>query len=382
MERVNVHIYPSPFKNESRMLKITKTLAENNIFDKIYIIATWENGLPEIENIDDVREVVRIHGRSLEVKQGNFKKVLKTLQWSRNIFKFLRGKKVSCINCHSLQVLPLCVLFKIFKQAKLVYDTHELETETANSIGFRKLLSKITEKFLMPFIDETIVVNEHIAKWYQDAYGLKKVWVVKNVPYRREGEIKRTTILRDTFKIQKEDVLFLYQGLIGYGRGIKLLLRIFSQLNSDKHIVFLGYGDEALVEQIIEYTKRYPNIHYFPAVKPDEVFYYTASADVGISLIENVCLSYYLCLPNKMFEYMSCGIPAIVSDFPVMSSFIDKYNCGWKVKLEEDPVILLINGINQESLIEKQEKTRSAREDFGWHLEEPILLDVYKQLGF
>lgn len=382
MERVNIHIYPSPFKNESRILKITKTLEDNKVFDKIYIIATWEIDLPEKEDIGTVREVVRIRGTLSNKKSGNFGKILKILQWYWNIFKFLMRKKIGCINCHNLSILPLCVLLKILKQAKLIYDTHELETETTNSIGFRKRLSKITEKFFMPFIDETVVVNENIARWYQDTYGLKKVWVVKNVPYYREGEIKKTSILRDTFKIQKEDILFLYQGLIGYGRGIKLLLKIFSQLNADKHIVFLGYGSEKLIEQIMEYNKHYSNIHYFPAVKPGEVPYYTASADVGISLIENVCMSYYLCLPNKMFEYVSCGVPAIVSDFPVMSSFIDKYNCGWKVKLDEESVVLLINGISQASLIEKQEYTRNARKNFGWHLEEPTLLSVYKQLGF
>src|SRR3990170_5673710 len=156
MKQVNVHIYPSPFKNESRMLKITKTLADNNVFDKIYIIATRESGLPERESIDDVREVVRIHGRSLEVKQGNFRKIIKTLQWSWNICMFLRKKKANCINCHSLQVLPLCVFLKIVKSAKLIYDTHELETETASSNGIRKYISKIVEKILIKFVDETI----------------------------------------------------------------------------------------------------------------------------------------------------------------------------------------------------------------------------------
>lgn len=382
MERVNVHIYPSPFKNESRILKITKTLVAAHVFEKIYIIATWENGLPEIDCLDETRTVFRIQNKLCKNRVGTFGKIIKTVEWSLKIVRKLEDKEVFCINCHCLSVMPLCVFLKLIKRSKLIYDTHELETETASSRGFRKLLSKITEKFLMPFIDETIVVNEYIAKWYQDTYGLKRVWVVKNVPYRSEDKIKKTTLLRDIFKIQKNNIVFLYQGAIGYGRGIKLLLKVFSQLSSDKHIVFMGYGDEDLVEQIIEYGKRYSNIHYYPAVKPDEVPYYTASADVGLSLIENVCLSYYLCLPNKMFEYMSCGIPAIVSDFPVMSSFIDKYNCGWKVKVEENSVISLINGITQESLREKHEKTRNARGDFGWHLEEPILLNVYKQLGF
>ncbi|WKZ19221.1 MAG: glycosyltransferase [Candidatus Jettenia sp. CY-1] len=379
MNCINVHIYPSPFKNESRILKITKTLADTKIFDKIYIIATWEDGLPEIEFIESNREVIRIQRKLNNAKRGNFWKIFRTLEWSWKIIRIFHGKKIRCINCHSLQVLPLCAFLKIFKRSKLIYDTHELETETASSVGFRKILSKIIERLFMPFIDEIIVVNEHIAEWYQNAYNLKKVWIVKNVPYNK-GEPERTVILKNTYNIKKNDILFLYQGLIGYGRGIETLLKIFSKLDSDRHIVFLGYGDLDIVERIVEYSKQYPNIHYHPAVKPDEISHYTASADVGLSLIENVCLSYYLCLPNKLFEYMSCGIPVIVSDFPGMSKFIDKYGCGWKIPLEAHAIISLIHEITQDVLNEKREKTKEARKYFGWHLEEPTLLKVYKHL--
>ncbi|TLD40945.1 MAG: glycosyl transferase, group 1 family protein [Candidatus Jettenia ecosi] len=380
MERVNIHIYPSPFKNESRMLKITKTLAESNVFDKIYIIATWEDGLPEVEVIDSTREIVRINSTPGNVKRGDFWKILSTLEWSWKIIRILKGKKIDCINCHNLQILPLSVFLKTLKHSKLIYDTHELETETANSVGFRKILSKIIERLFMPFIDDTIVVNEYIAEWYRNAYGLKKVWVVKNVPYNK-GEPERTVMLKNTYNIKKNDILFLYQGLIGYGRGIELLLKIFSQLDPDKHIVFMGYGDLDLIERVVEYSEHYPNIHYHPAVKPDEIPRYTASADVGLSLIENVCLSYYLCLPNKLFEYMSCGIPVIVSDFPGMSKFIDEYGCGWKIPLETHAIISLIHEITQDVLNEKREKTKEARKYFGWHLEERTLLKVYKHLG-
>jgi len=45
--------------------------------------------------------------------------------------------------------------------------------------------------------------------------------------------------------------------------------------------------------------------------RPGRVEDYTVDADVGIALIENVCLGYYLCLPNKLFEYVACGVPAV-----------------------------------------------------------------------
>jgi hypothetical protein len=58
----------------------------------------------------------------------------------------------------------------------------------------------------------------------------------------------------------------------------------------------------------------------------------TADADVGVVLIENTCLSYYLCAPNKLFEYAVCGLAAVVSDFPEMAKFVDAHDCGWKIE--------------------------------------------------
>lgn len=381
--KVNVHIYQSPFKNESRILKITKTLSDADVFDKIYIIATWENGLPETEVLDAKTEVVRIHSKLGEDNKGVFWKTIKTLEWSWRIKKFLKQHKIHCINCHSLPVLPLCVFLKIVYGAKLVYDTHELETETVGSKGVRKLLSKMVEKSLIFFIDEIIVVNDSIADWYRKEYKLSAVWSVKNVPYNMAPPQANSTIFRDKFNIGENGIIFLYQGAIVYGRGINILLDVFSKankVNGNKHIIFMGYGD--LVDLVCMYEKKFPNIHFHPAVDPNEIIQYTASADVGLSIIENVCLSYYLCFPNKLFEYINCGLPVIVSNFPVMANFVDKYDCGWKVSINKHEITSIINSINQKAVCSKREKALSARESFGWHLEEPILLNVYRRLGF
>ncbi|MEN6383194.1 MAG: glycosyltransferase, partial [Rectinema sp.] len=170
---VNVHIYPSPFEHESRILKITKSLADAGLFDTIYIFAIWKSGLQEEEPLDEIRKVIRIRVQYFAESDGVLFKVLKIAEWAWRIFKWLRAQKVQCVNCHSLSVLPLCAVLKIRHKAKLVYDTHELETETANSAGFRKLLAKMTERVLVPFIDKVVVVNSDIARWYQNHYRLE-----------------------------------------------------------------------------------------------------------------------------------------------------------------------------------------------------------------
>ena len=56
----NVHVYPSTFEFETRILKITKTLVERTMIDHIIVVALAGPGLPERAPIDSAREVWRV----------------------------------------------------------------------------------------------------------------------------------------------------------------------------------------------------------------------------------------------------------------------------------------------------------------------------------
>ena len=81
-------------------------------------------------------------------------------------------------------------------------------------------------------------------------------------------------------------------------------LRIGAQeigIMKDCHIVYLGYGSEKT--NYLSYQK-YNNIHIHDAAEHQQVVSLAQSADVGLCLIENISLSDYYCLPNKLFEYI------------------------------------------------------------------------------
>jgi glycosyltransferase involved in cell wall biosynthesis len=375
-EKINLHIYPSNIKHESRILKETETIARFCFVDKIFIIGIKEKGLRERETLDGKREIRRIPLGLKVLPSHSFFKLLKYFEWLSRVLINFKSRNIFLVNCHSLSVLLLGALFKLFRKSKLVYDTHELETEGAGVSGGRKMLSKIVEAILINYIDRLIVVSDSIADWYKNRYHLNKVYVVKNFPSRQK--ITNGNILKEKFDIKNNEILYMNHGALGEGRGIDILLDVFSQIDKRKHIIFMGYGRAE--KRIREYEKKFPNIHFQPAVEPEDVINYIGGADVGISLIENTCLSYFYSLPNKLFECLLSGLPVIVSDFPEMGKVIDENNCGWKVTVDEKSVRRLVEKISKEDIEEKKKATFKCRDKFVWENESKKLLKVYEDL--
>jgi glycosyltransferase involved in cell wall biosynthesis len=375
MAGINLHVYPSTFRFESRLLKETRALDDAGFFERIVIAATWEKGLPLRERLDAGREVMRLPVRGWS-RGGTPAKMLRHLLWSTHVFRSFRKADLAAVNCHSLSVLPVCVLLKMSVGARLVYDTHELETETIGSTGLRRIGARALEAALIRWVDQIIVVSESIAEWYRSAYGIP-VAVIRNLPDIGDGpQMPRPTALKHTLGLGPREVLFLYQGLLSRGRGIDLLLRVFRRAGPDRHIAFMGYGP--LEGVVREAARGCPRIHVLPAVRPDEVVSYAQGADVGVCLIEPLCLSYRYCLPNKLFEYITAGLPVVVSDLPDMARVVDEYECGWKVPLDEDSVLSFVESVKSEDLQVRKSRSLSAAARLRWRDEAQRLVAIYE----
>jgi hypothetical protein len=57
--RTSIHIFYSPILNESRFMKISKSLIDLGIFDEVIVYGKGESGLAQEERIDHGRKIVR-----------------------------------------------------------------------------------------------------------------------------------------------------------------------------------------------------------------------------------------------------------------------------------------------------------------------------------
>lgn len=373
MSIINLHIYLSNFTSETRIFKETTSISKFKLADKIIMIGVMADNLPEVQKLDDVREIHRIKLFMSRFKKNKLVDVIKFIEFSVRVILKYKKLKPTFINLHSFAVLPLSFFFKN-KNNKVIYDTHELETEKARLGPKLKVVSKKIERFLIKYIDTIVVVSGSIGDWYKNAYN-KPVYLIRNIPNSSSITTQRDNVLRDYLKISDNDILFIYQGLISYERGIDVLLEAFKKLPSNKHIVFMGFGES--VDLVKEASKSYKNIHFHEAVAYKDISRYSSGADVGLSLILNSCLNHYYCLPNKLFEYVLSGIPVIVSDFPDMKSIVVPNDLGWIANPTVSSTFELINGITLEDVGKKKEMVMQNRTKFSWEQEEQFIPQIF-----
>ncbi len=374
MSIINLHIYLSNFTSETRIFKETTSISKFKLADKIIMIGVMTDNLPEFQKLDEVREIHRIRLFMSRFKKNKLIDVLKFIEFSIRVVLKYKKLKPTFVNLHSFAVLPLSFFFKN-KQNKVIYDTHELETEKARLGPRLKVISKKIERYLIRYVDTIVVVSDSIGDWYRNAYQ-KPVFLIRNIPNSSSTITQRDPILRDFFKISETDILFIYQGLISHERGIDIILEAFKGLPSNKHIVFMGFGES--VDIVKEASESYKNIHFHEAVIYKDISRYTSGADVGLSLILNSCLNHYYCLPNKLFEYILAGIPVIVSDFPDMKNIVGPNNLGWISNPDVNALVELINGITIEDVNRKQETVIQNRSRFSWEKEELFIPQIFK----
>lgn len=376
MKKKLVSIVLNSFQNDSRVLR--ENISWSKLGFDVNVVALHENLTPEAENICGL-QVRRIKLVTKHLIKNRLIQVLKYFEFIlRVVFSFHNN---NIFHCNNLDSLPIGVFVKLFinPSAKIIYDAHEFETETLELSKVEKLIYRMLERLLIRFVDVTLTVSDSIASEYEKMYDIKPYLVLNCPPF---VEVAKHDFFRETLGIKAYQKIFLYQGSLSSGRGIEILLETFAKLESDKYvIVFMGYGH--LTEMIIEKSKKSSNIFFHKAVSPKDLLKYTSSADFGVSFIEDACLSYRFCLPNKLFEYLMSGIPVITSNLPEMQKFVEKYNVGLVAK--ENTVqgfldaVVLSEDVKYQELVDNVCKVRKS---FCWEEQEKVLAEIVNKFNF
>jgi glycosyltransferase involved in cell wall biosynthesis len=298
------------------------------------------------------------------------------------LFIFLLFHKFDLLVSNDLDTLLPNFLVAKLKQIPLIYDSHEYFTgvpEIQNR-RFVKWVWKSIEKSIFPRLKHVMTVSDSIAMQYEEEYGLRPV-TVRNCSMNTEQIVPFS---RGEMEIDQDHLLLILQGSgINKDRGGEELIDAVN-ITDNVSLLIIGSGDkfETLIEKVsaLGLTRRIKFIEKLPW---ETLMRYTRSADAGLSLDKNTNLNYRYSLPNKLFDYISAGIPVIASDLPEITNILNNYNCGIiipEVNPEEiSKAIISLRDIRN-LLSELKQNTVIASKSVNWEIESLKVEELYKSI--
>lgn len=379
-----VKIVPNGFVHASRDLRELSTL--RSLGCEVHVVAK-EIGVtyPQYEF-----EVIRMTSRPLSkyTNVPSVNRLISLLQWSKRV----RELKPTIISCHDKYCLLIGWLSTLFlaKKPKLVYDSHEFEYARNEKRGIlKKCFVKYQERFLIKKCAFSIMVNDSIADAVMKLHGLKqRPIVVRNIPnywiLDKESILSNKRVLMKEYNIDESETILLYQGGVTTGRGIENAIKALKFLDKTR-LIILGNGGIKYIESLKCLSNEEGVAHrtiFMSAVPSEQLCHYTGIADIGLCNIDNVCLSYYYSLPNKLFEYIQALVPIIGSDFPEIKKIIENYKVG--ICCNSDDPNSIANAVDVIRQMKKSEDLmiclNKAKEELCWEKEEVTLKNAYAKL--
>ncbi len=244
------------------------------------------------------------------------------------------------IHANDLSTLGLGVKIKKKCRSKLIYDSHELETDRNLKLSFvQKWIRHYVEKKCIKYADRVITVSESIANHLSKLYSIKKPLVIYNTPnfktLKKKSSIKECIFTKNIVDISNVNII-VYIGLVTFNRGLETLVSSFIKFfqepinNKPNYLFIVGPMSSKFYSSNLGLFDqcRNNNIYVLPPVSYLEIINIFKYANVSVIPIQNCCKSYDFCLPNKLFESVFSNLPVAASNLFELSEFIKKYKCG------------------------------------------------------
>jgi Glycosyltransferase len=295
-------------------------------------------------------------------------------EYNIRLFFYLIFKRFDLVFANDLDTLPAAFFVAKIKNKPLIYDSHELFSqlpEIVNRPKVKNVWLKI-EKYLLPKVKHSITVCQSIADYYKKLYNID-MQVVRNIPYYKYGKIE---VEKFSFTNKK---IILYQGALNVGRGLEWAIDAMKYVD-DAALVIVGTGDvEKQIKQQVIDSKLSDKVFFTGQILPKDLARYTASASIGLCLLENRGLSYYYALPNRIFDFIHAGVPVLASNFPEMQNIINTYHTGVLIE-NNDPKYIAENINNMLETKFEQSVFEQAAKELCWENEEKTLLKIINGL--
>ncbi len=303
--------------------------------------------------------------------------------WYWRAYRLLRDERFDVLHAHDLNTLPVAAALKRRTGALLVYDAHELYPDVSTLSTTERRVWKVLERRLIGRADEVITVCDSIGAELQRRYPIAPPTILLNCPPSADRVELSSRLLRAHAGLDDAEPLVLYQGGFTPNRGLAQLVRAAGQLERGR-LIMMGWGRlEDELRAIVRDEGLGSRVVFTAPVAQDVLLSYTAGADVGVIPYEPVGLNNLYSTPNKLFEYLSVGLPIVGSNLPELAKIV--LGCEVGLTFERAEPELIAAALNRVLLDDDlragmRRNALSVRARYTWETQAGTLLRVYARV--
>lgn len=240
---------------------------------------------------------------------------------------------------HNLGALPAAVLAAKHHNAKAGYDAEDMHSaEFIEKTSKLYLLNKYIEETYFPETDYFSAASPLIAGNYKTLYTYLEPVVVNNV----------FPIIMQPFNEQlatgKRLKLFWFSQTVGRGRGIEQIIAAIATLEVPAELHLLGNSSPESVRLFKNLAGSLgldsELIFFHQPVSHENLIATARQFDIGMAAETGEPLNRDICLTNKLFVYIQCGLAVLASDTQAQIDFMGKYPGAGKLYKRNDPASL------------------------------------------
>jgi glycosyltransferase involved in cell wall biosynthesis len=343
-------------------VKECKTLAEAGY--NVVLVVTHDK--------DEVVDGIKI--KSVAKPKNRRERMFKT---AFDVYRAALKEDADLYHFHDPELIPFGIMLRL-KGKKVIYDVHEdlprqIMTKPWINPFLRRIVSfcaDAAEHIGVHFFNGVVAVTATIA----ERFPQNKTTVVHNYPIL--GELTAV----EAIPYRERPPVVVYVGGITMIRGISEMVEAVGLMPEDFDIslALAGSITEQDVQQTISSADR--RVNYIGWQSREQVAKLLGRSRAGLVLF-HPAPNHVDAMPNKLFEYMSAGLPVIASDFPLWRRIIDDIGCGVVVdplnpkKIADAVQWILEHPVESEDMGKRGQE--AIYERFNWDKEAEKLLMFY-----
>jgi glycosyltransferase involved in cell wall biosynthesis len=220
-------------------------------------------------------------------------------------------------------------------------------------------------------VNYLVTVNDQFASLYSGIFPACDPVVIGNFVDPQNID-KYHSPLRAIVGAKPTDKIILYHGSMRSLRHLRELAGASIHLPQHWKMVFMGAGP---LRSELEQISHRP--FFLDPAPYDELFKWLAGADVGAILYEDFGLNQHYCSPNKLYEYIGCGIPILTTDIPTLTNYSETLDCGFIIeKPTEYSIANVVAGISVEQLNKASDNCKIIAKQFSWEREKQKIFKI------